>query len=53
MADIMHEFPKMPSALNLVNQTVSIPQEPVKEMYTYKCVIEYVPMSKHMIAEFH
>lgn len=50
MAD---EFPKLPQSLDLVNQTVSIPQEPTKEMYTYKNVIEYVPMSKNMREEFH
>lgn len=50
---VADEFPKLPQSLDLVNQTVSIPQEPNKEMYTYKCVIEYVPMNKHMREEFH
>jgi hypothetical protein len=53
MYSVDHEFPKLPQSLELVNQTVSIPQEPDKEMYTYKSVIEYVPMSRSMKDEFH
>ena len=42
----------MPQSLELVNQTVSIPTEPVIEKYTYKNVLEFKPLDEEMRAEF-
>lgn len=50
---VADEFPKLPQSLDLVNQTVSIPTEPVSETYTYKNVIEYVPMNEQMQNDFY
>ena len=51
--DISHEFPKLPQSLDLVNQTVSIPTEPVVEHYTYKNMLEFTPMDAEMQEEFN
>jgi hypothetical protein len=51
--DVTSEFPKLPQSLELVNQTVSIPTEPVAESYTCKNVLEYVPLTKEMRDDFH
>ena len=37
----------------MVNQTVSIPTEPVVENYTMKNVLEFKDMDEAMMAEFH
>lgn len=50
---VSHKFPKLPQCLELVNQTVSIPSEPVKEKFTIKTVLEFVPMNDQMRNEFH
>lgn len=42
----------MPQSLELVNQTVSIPTEPVVEKYTYKNVLEFKPLDEEMRCEF-
>lgn len=46
------EFPKLPQTLELVNQTVSIPTEPVVECYTYKNIIEFPRMDEASVMEF-
>lgn len=51
--DVSNEFPKLPQSLDLVNQTVSIPTEPVVEPITYKAVLEFKAMDEAMLAEFH
>jgi hypothetical protein len=51
--DVSSDFPKLPQNLELVNQTVSIPTEPVVEKYTFKNVLEYKAMSQDMIDNFH
>ena len=51
--DVSHEFPKLPQSLDLVNQTVSIPTEPVVEPITYKAVLEFKAMDAEMLTEFH
>ena len=40
------ENPKIPQSVELVNQTVSIPKEPVKEQFTWRCINEYRKMSE-------
>ena len=51
--DVSSEFPKLPQSLDLVNQTVSIPTEPVVEPITYKAVLEFKAMDAEMLAEFN
>jgi len=46
------EFPKLPQTLDLVNQTVSIPTEPVVEQYSYRNVLEFASMDQDMMNEF-
>lgn len=50
--NVSSEFPKLPQNLELVNQTVSIPTEPIVEKYTCKNVIEYKKMDEAMIEDF-
>jgi hypothetical protein len=50
--NVASEFPKLPQNLELVNQTVSIPTEPVVEKYTYKNVIEFKGMDQDMLDDF-
>jgi len=50
--DVSAEFPKLPQTLELVNQTVSIPTEPVVEHYTYKNVLEFHEMDEERMQEF-
>lgn len=42
----------MPQTLELVNQTVSIPTEPVVDNFTYKNIIEYEAMDQDVQEEF-
>ena len=35
------DMPKIPQTVELVNQTVSIPKEPIKEEYAWRNIIEY------------
>lgn len=51
--DVSQEFPKLPQSLDLVNQTVSIPTEPVVEHYTYKNILEFPSMEAAMQEEFN
>lgn len=51
--DVVHEFPKLPQSLGLVNQTVSIPTDPVVEPMTYKAVVEFKAMDEAMLKEFY
>ena len=41
------EIPKIPQSVELVNQTVSIPREPVKEEFLWRQLLEYRCLSKH------
>lgn len=50
--NVAAEFPKLPQTLELVNQTVSIPTEPIVEQYTFKNVIEYPRLDDEMMEEF-
>lgn len=51
--NIQNEFPKLPQCLELVNQTVSIPTEPVFEQYSTKTVKEYAYFTHEMQNEFY
>ena len=35
------DMPKIPQTVELVNQTVSIPKDPIKEEYSWRNIIEY------------
>jgi len=35
------DVPAIPQSLELVNQTVSVPREPVSERYTWRQIVEY------------
>jgi len=35
------ENPKLPQSVELVNQTVSIPKEPLSEQFTWRCINQY------------
>jgi len=41
-----YQKPKIPQALEIVNQTVSIPSEPEKSTYSQKNIIEFEPASE-------
>lgn len=51
--DVRAEFPKLPQSLELVNQTVSIPTEPVTEGVTLKNVKEFVLPTQSQKDDFH
>lgn len=51
--DVSGDFPKLPQTLELVNQTVSIPTEPIVENYTMKNILEFKDMDEARMAEFH
>lgn len=44
--------PKMPQALEMVNQTVSIPSEPVTEKFVWRNILEYEQCSEDQLDEF-
>lgn len=41
LIDPAKETPKLPQSVELVNQTVSIPKEPVSESFTWRCINQY------------
>lgn len=51
--DVSKEFPKLPQCLELINQTVSIPTEPVNESYTTRAVKEFTSVTQAMKEEFN
>jgi hypothetical protein len=40
------ERPKIPQSVELVNQTVSVPKEPVREDFVWRQILEYRDLSK-------
>jgi hypothetical protein len=53
---LLHEAEhyKLPQSVELVNQTVSVPKEPVKSQFLWRCINEYRNMgeSPELIRDF-
>jgi hypothetical protein len=41
------DIPRIPQSVELVNQTVSIPKEPVSEDFLWRSLAEYRDLSRH------
>lgn len=48
------DIPRIPQSVELVNQTVSVPREPVKEEFVWRCIHEFrnLTASPQLVADF-